>query len=49
MKFKNLSRVERNMLTGLFCQFVTILLGFLMPRLYLTYYGSGVNGELNTI
>ena len=40
MKFKNLSRVERNMLTGLFCQFVTILLGFLMPRLYLTYYGS---------
>ena len=25
MKFKNLSRVERNMLTGLFCQFVTIL------------------------
>ena len=49
MKFKNLSRVERNMLTGLFCQFVTILLGFLMPRLYLTYYGSGVNGELNTM
>ena len=49
MKFKNLSRVERNMLTGLFCQFVTILLSFLMPRLYLTYYGSGVNGELNTI
>ena len=49
MKFKNLSRVERNMLTGLFCQFVTILLGFLMPRRYLTYYGSGVNGELNTI
>lgn len=37
MKFKNLSRVERNMLTGLFCQFVTILLGFLLPRLYLTY------------
>lgn len=37
------------MLTGLLCQLVTVLLGFLMPRLYMTYYGSGVNGELNAI
>ena len=31
MKFKNLSRVERNMLTGLFCQFVTICWAFSCP------------------
>lgn len=48
-RLKKLSRIEQNMLTGLLGQLVTILVGFLLPRLFLTYYGSGVNGELNTI
>ncbi len=49
MSQKKLSRIQQNMLAGLVCQVVTILVGFLLPRLYLSYYGSDVNGELNTI
>ena len=37
------------MLAGMLCQIVTLLVGFVMPRLYMSYYGSDVNGELNTI
>ncbi len=49
MSHKKLSRIQKNILTGLLCQVVTILLSFFMPRLYMSYYGSDVNGELNTI
>ncbi len=49
MSYKKLSRIQKNILTGLLCQVVTILLSFFMPRLYMSYYGSDVNGELNTI
>lgn len=49
MKHKRLTRVERNFYAGLLSQLLTVLLGFLLPRLTLRYYGSGVNGELSAI
>ena len=37
------------MIAGLAYQVITLIIGFILPRLVLVYYGSDVNGELNAI
>ena len=44
-----LHRVGYNMIAGLAYQIITLIIGFILPRLVLVYYGSDVNGELNAI
>ena len=44
-----LHRVGYNMIAGLAYQVITLIIGFILPRLVLVYYGSDVNGELNAI
>lgn len=44
-----LHRVGYNMIAGLAYQVVALIIGFLLPRLVMEYYGSDVNGELNAI
>lgn len=51
-KINQLSRKQKTMLSSLmsFCnQFVTIVCGFILPRFFLKYYGSDVNGLVSSI
>lgn len=43
------SRIKNNLISSLVYQVVLISLSFLLPRLYLTNFGSEVNGVLSTI
>ena len=43
------SGLFKNIITGFGGQFVAIVLGLIVPRLFITSYGSDVNGLLNTI
>ncbi|MBR2861871.1 MAG: hypothetical protein IKB86_08560 [Clostridia bacterium] len=43
------NRIKYNLLSGFVYQIVLIVLGFLLPRLYLENFGSEVNGVLSTI
>lgn len=43
------SKVFKNIITGFGGQFVAIVLGLIVPRLFISNYGSDVNGLLSTI
>lgn len=42
-------KIKNNVLSGIVYQVVLIVLGFVLPRLYLENFGSEVNGVLSTI
>ncbi len=42
-------KVRKNLVTGIASQVIIIVLGFLLPRLYIDNFGSAVNGVLSTI
>lgn len=42
-------KVIKNISMGLFSQVIILLLGFIVPRIILTHYGSDTNGLMNTI
>lgn len=42
-------KIIRNIITGFGGQFIAIILGIIVPRLFITSYGSDVNGLLSTI
>lgn len=46
---KDQSKIKYNLLTGIFGQIITLLLGIFIPRLVLTSYGSEMNGLLASI
>lgn len=48
MNYKYRSRSFKNICYSAISQIVTILLGLLLPRLYLVNYGSEINGLLNS-
>ena len=37
------------MISVVLCQIVTIAISFILPRLYIENFGSGVNGVLSTV
>ena len=43
------NRIKYNLLSGFAYQVILIVIGFLLPRLYLENFGSEVNGVLSTI
>ena len=43
------NRIKYNLLSGFVYQIILIVIGFLLPRLYLENFGSEVNGVLSTI
>ena len=43
------NRIKYNLLSGFAYQIILIVIGFLLPRLYLENFGSEVNGVLSTI
>ena len=43
------NRIKYNLLSGIAYQVILIVIGFLLPRLYLENFGSEVNGVLSTI
>lgn len=43
------SKFVKNIVTGFGGQFIAIILGIIIPRLFITSYGSDVNGLLSTI
>ena len=43
------NRIKYNLLSGVAYQVVLLVMGFLLPRLYLENFGSEVNGVLSTI
>ena len=43
------TRIKKNMISGLVYQVVLLVMGFLLPRLYLENFGSEINGVLSTI
>lgn len=45
----NKSRVYKNVATGFGGQLIAIILGFFIPRLFISSYGSDVNGLISTI
>ncbi len=45
----NAKNIKRNIITGFWGQFLVIVIGFLVPRFFITSYGSDVNGLLSTI
>ena len=49
MKKSNKSKLFKNIITGFGGQFIAIVLGLIVPRLFITSYGSDVNGLLSTI
>lgn len=49
MGSRNRKKVFYNIIAGLGYQLVIIMLGFIMPRLYMVEFGSAVNGVLSTI
>lgn len=42
-------KLKLNTLVGLFSQLVTLICGFIVPRLILSYYGTEVNGLVSSI
>ena len=48
MKMKNKATLL-NMLSGLVLQFFTLLSGFILPKIILTYFGSEVNGLVSSL
>ena len=42
-------KIKFNMISVVLCQIVTIAISFILPRLYIENFGSGVNGVLSTI
>ena len=42
-------KLVRNILTGFVGQFIIIILGLIIPRLFIDSYGSDVNGLISTI
>ena len=43
------SKLLKNVITGFGGQFIAIILGLIVPRLFITSYGSDINGLLGTI
>lgn len=43
------SKFLKNIITGFGGQFIAIVLGFIVPRLFITSYGSDINGLLSTV
>ncbi len=43
------NRIKYNLVSGIVYQVILIVIGFLLPRLYLENFGSEVNGVLSTI
>lgn len=43
------NRIIKNIISGFGGQFIVIILGLIVPRLFITNYGSDVNGLLGTI
>ena len=43
------SKFFKNVLTGFGGQFITILLGIIVPKIFIISYGSDVNGLISTI
>ncbi len=43
------TRIKKNMISGLVYQVALLVMGFLLPRLYLENFGSEINGVLSTI
>ena len=43
------NRIKYNLLSGFVYQIILIVIGFLLPRLYLENFGSEVNGVLSTV
>ena len=39
----------KNFIVGLSSQIIILILGFIVPRIILTHYGSDTNGLMNTI
>ncbi len=46
---KTKSKLFKNIITGFGGQFIAIVLGLIVPRLFITSYGSDVNGLLSTV
>lgn len=44
-----MTKLKLNTVTSLFYQFISIIVGFILPRLFLQYYGSSVNGLVSSI
>lgn len=44
-----MSKLVKNTYSSLLLQVITIICGFILPRFILTYYGSAVNGLVNSI
>ena len=42
-------KIKFNMISVVLCQIVTIAISFILPRLYIENFGSGVNGVLSTV
>lgn len=49
MPVRNSNTLIKNILTGFGGQFIAIILGIIVPRFFITSYGSDVNGLLSTI
>lgn len=49
MKVSNTSKLRKNTIVSLLLQIVTIICGFILPRMILQQYGSSVNGVVNSI
>lgn len=46
---ENRSKFIKNIITGFGGQFIAIILGLVVPRIFITSYGSDVNGLMSTI
>ena len=42
-------QILRNSLVGFGSQIIVLILGFIVPRIIMTHYGSDTNGLMNTI
>lgn len=49
MKDDRIKRLKLNIITSLVLQFVTVICGFILPRLILESFGSEINGLVNSI
>lgn len=49
MKDDRIKRLKLNTITSLVLQFVTVICGFILPRLILESFGSEINGLVNSI
>ena len=49
MNEKNINKLKLNTITPLMPQLATIISGFLIPRLILKYFGTNVNGLIQSI